>query len=361
MFEAFLSPDMTYSCAIFPNLDADTLPEHHKGRLEDDIKIPGFANEDVPTVRVEHKSSSPFPSADGQDELYEAQMRKLHHLIKKLRIPEHSDNVIRVLEIGSGWGALAILLTQTYPFVEVDSLTLSSEQKALAEERIRAAGVEGRVRIWLMDYRSIPESWNATFDRFVSVEMIEHVGLEFLPTYWGVVERCLKPKNAVGVVQASTMPEPRYEQDIRGTDFIRKWSKYYAMFEFLNAKLPFLYKFSQAFTSQPIANIGPHYARTLREWGRRFSAKFESDIAPALQRAYPDVNDRTDRGRREIEVFKRKWMYYYCYCEVAFSTRTFGGKPTPYQLATNIDDSFAVHVMTFVREGYQGYGCDVYA
>lgn len=85
------------------------------------------------------------------------------------------DETIRVLEIGSGWGALAILLTQKYPFVEVDSLTLSSEQvcklicigvnkvltdtlltqKLLAEQRIRDAGVESRARIWLMDYRSV--------------------------------------------------------------------------------------------------------------------------------------------------------------------------------------------------------------
>lgn len=162
MFEAFLSRDMTYSCAIFPTLDADVASDE-KGEilLENGVVLKGLGNGD-PNILV---------GSEGEDELYEAQMIKLQHLVKKLKIPEQSgeslrargiciylqvcfvDKTIRVLEIGSGWGALAILLTQTYPFVEVDSLTLSSEQKTLAEERIRAAGVESRARIWLMDYR----------------------------------------------------------------------------------------------------------------------------------------------------------------------------------------------------------------
>ncbi|KAG9082916.1 hypothetical protein FS749_006474, partial [Ceratobasidium sp. UAMH 11750] len=209
MFEAFLSRDMTYSCAIFPTLDAD-LVHADKGKrlLENGVVVRGLGNGDAGGIEAEHNSTTSFQDAEHKDELYEAQMIKLHHLVRKLKIPEHSDKTIRVLEIGSGWGALAILLTQTYSFVEVDSLTLSSEQKVLAEERIRAAGVESRARIWLMDYRSIPDSWSALFDRFVSVEMIEAVGLEFLPTYWGVVERCMKPRDAVGVVQVITIPEP---------------------------------------------------------------------------------------------------------------------------------------------------------
>ncbi|KAG8682949.1 hypothetical protein FRC08_014614, partial [Ceratobasidium sp. 394] len=224
MFEAFLSRDMTYSCAIFPTLDAD-LAHADKGNrlLENGVVVRGLGNGDASGIDAEYNSTAPFQDAEGKDELYEAQMIKLRHLVRKLKIPEHSDKTIRVLEIGSGWGALAILLTQTYSFVEVDSLTLSSAQKVLAEDRIRAAGVESRVRIWLMDYRSIPDSWNALFDRFVSVEMIEAVGLEFLPTYWGVMERCMKPRDAVGVVQLTTIPEPRYERYMREIDFIRKW------------------------------------------------------------------------------------------------------------------------------------------
>ncbi|KAG9119661.1 hypothetical protein FRC07_005209 [Ceratobasidium sp. 392] len=298
MFEAFLSHDMTYSCAIFPTLDTDVTRVGKGGKLlENGVVVRGLGNGDTSGINVEQDPIASFQNAEGEDELYEAQMIKLRHLIQKLKIPEYSDKTIRVLEIGSGWGALAILLTQTYPFVEVDSLTLSSEQKVLAEDRIRAAGVESRVRIWLMDYRSIPDSWNGLFDRFVSVEMIEAVGLEFLSTYWGVVERCMKPRDAVGVVQVITIPEPLFP----GGHLPTVTSLLDTLARGGNSKL----------IVDNIVNIGPHYARTLREWRRRFLARFESDIVPALQREYPAVFDNTARGRNEVEVFKRKWVYYY--------------------------------------------------
>ncbi|CEL52062.1 cyclopropane-fatty-acyl-phospholipid synthase [Rhizoctonia solani AG-1 IB] len=225
MFEAFLSHDMTYSCAIFPTLDADVVHVEKSERLlENGVVVKGLGNGDIQSIGVETGlSANKSTPSNEEDELYQAQMIKLQHLVQKLKIPETSDKVIRVLEIGSGWGALAILLTQNYPFVEVDSLTLSSEQKSLAEERIRAAGVESRVRIWLMDYRCVPESWAGLFDRFVSVEMIEAVGREFLTEYWAIVERCMKTDNSVGVVQVITIPEPRYDRYIREIDFIRKW------------------------------------------------------------------------------------------------------------------------------------------
>ncbi|KAG8812285.1 hypothetical protein FRC18_003017, partial [Serendipita sp. 400] len=102
---------------------------------------------------------------------------------------------------------------------------------------------------------------------------------------------------------------------------------------------------SNKFVVDSICNIGPHYARTLREWRRRFEARFEDVIVPALQDEYPDVMGRHtgEMGRREIEVFKRKWIYYYCYCEVGFSSRTLGD-----------------HILTFTREGISSFGCDVF-
>ncbi|QRV78092.1 cyclopropane-fatty-acyl-phospholipid synthase [Ceratobasidium sp. AG-Ba] len=319
MFQAFLSPDMSYSCAIFPTLDEDVITEYKHHRLrEKEHFTPSSGNEpgNVDSTVLDSSKSSPDPEVP--DELYEAQMHTMRYLIEKLKIPEHSEKTIRVLEIGSGWGALAILLTQTYPFIEVDSITLSSEQKSLADERICAAGVKARARIWLMDYRSIPESWSGTFDRVISIEMVEAVGLEFLPTYWGVVERCMKPSEAVGVVQSSTMPEPRYANYIQGIDFIRKWvsSLYPAFFPGGHAPtatslLDGLLKGGKSkLVVDNVENIGPHYARTLREWRRRFLTKFESAIIPALQREYPDVFDDTTQGRDEIEIFKRKWVYY---------------------------------------------------
>lgn len=101
-------------------------------------------------------------------DLEAAQLRKIRHVLDKARVkPGH-----RVLEFGSGWGGLAIEAATNYG-CEVDTLTLSIEQKSLAEERIKAAGVEDRVRVHLLDYREIPAEFEKAFDAFVSVEMLE--------------------------------------------------------------------------------------------------------------------------------------------------------------------------------------------
>lgn len=91
----------------------------------------------------------------------------------------------------------------------IDTVTLSTHQHALATKRIEEAGFSDRITVHLMDYRDClkkPE-FNSTFDRFVSVEMIENVGREFIPAYWSVVDWALNPKNAVGCVQVISMPE----------------------------------------------------------------------------------------------------------------------------------------------------------
>ena len=85
-----------------------------------------------------------------------------------------------MLEIGSGWGALAILITSTIPGTSVDTLTLSTQQAALARARAEAAGLAERVRVHLLDYRNMPREWEGAFDRVVSVEMVEAVGPEYM-------------------------------------------------------------------------------------------------------------------------------------------------------------------------------------
>ncbi|KAG8801890.1 hypothetical protein FRC18_007696, partial [Serendipita sp. 400] len=164
-----------------------------------------------------------------EDELYTAQMRKIRHIIRKANIqPGH-----RVLEIGSGWGALAIEAVRLTGCT-VNTLTLSIAQKELAEERIRAAEARweaeglkrekcGRIRVHLMDYRAMPDEWKHSFDRFVSVEMIEAVGKEFLEEYWRCVDWALKERDSMGTVQVITIPEARFENYIKEVDFIRKW------------------------------------------------------------------------------------------------------------------------------------------
>ena len=171
MFASFLSPDMTYSCAIF-----------------------------------ESKTES----------LQSAQYRKLDKIIREARITKEDH----VLEIGSGWGSFAIRAVTTTG-CRVTTLTLSREQKVLAEERIRAVGLEGRITVLLCDYRNhIPVR---AYDKVVSIEMIEAVGKDFLATYFAKVNDVLKRDGGIAVFQVITVPETRYERYCKSVDFMRKW------------------------------------------------------------------------------------------------------------------------------------------
>ncbi|KIJ24324.1 hypothetical protein M422DRAFT_80693, partial [Sphaerobolus stellatus SS14] len=150
MFTAFLSKDMNYSSAIFKDFNEDL-------QRSSGIQL---------------------------ETLEEAQTRKMLNVISKADIREGH----RVLEIGSGWGGIAILAAQKTG-CSVETLTLSSEQKELAEARIAEAGLSDKITVHLMDYRKIvnrPE-WEHYFDRFISVEMMEHVGKDFFEEYWRCV------------------------------------------------------------------------------------------------------------------------------------------------------------------------------
>jgi cyclopropane-fatty-acyl-phospholipid synthase len=171
MFASFLSPDMTYSCAIFESKD---------------------------------------------ESLQTAQYRKLDRIIRQARITKEDH----VLEIGSGWGSFAIRAV-TKTGCRVTTLTLSKEQKVLAEERIRAAGLQDWITVLLCDYRNhVPAK---PYDKVVSIEMIEAVGKKYLETYFSKVNEFLKNNGGIGVFQVITMPETRYERYCKEVDFIRKW------------------------------------------------------------------------------------------------------------------------------------------
>ncbi len=162
MFAAFLSRDMTYSCPIWGS------------------------------------------SKEGED-LEAAQMRKLHRIIGQARI-KSTDHV---LEIGTGWGSFAIEAVKATG-CRVTTLTLSREQKVLAEERIRAEGLDGRIKVLLMDYRAL-EVPPVPYDKVVSIEMLEAVGKEFLGTYFGCMDKLLKKEGGIAVFQCITMPEGRHQ------------------------------------------------------------------------------------------------------------------------------------------------------
>jgi cyclopropane-fatty-acyl-phospholipid synthase len=209
---------MTYSCGIFEDLDGDLKEGRNLGEWSGGKGLRRLSKASIDSIAPNFDHTNGTNGNNGhtngingshrapkKDELHEAQLRKLNHIIKKAQIlPGH-----RVLEIGSGWGSMAILIAQTVQDTKIDTITLSVQQQTLAQERIAAAGLESRITVHLMDYRNMPPEWKGAFDRVVSVEMIEAVGAGFLETYWKVVDWAMKLKGGVGVVQVISIPEAR--------------------------------------------------------------------------------------------------------------------------------------------------------
>lgn len=287
MFAAFLSPDMTYSCPIW-------LPKSN----------PNSAHET----------------------LEQAQYRKLCRFITNANI-KSSDHV---LEIGTGWGSFAILAVEKTG-CRVTSLTLSEEQKRLAEDRIRTAGFQDRIKVLLCDYRSLPvPKEQDKFDKVVSIEMLEAVGAEFLETYFRCIDNLLKSEGGVAVFQCITIPESRYAAYSEGDDFIRRYI-------FPGGHLPTVTQLLDAVRAgssskehpprlipETVENIGPHYAKTLRLWRQAFMQNFTEKIRPALMAEHGGTGSGNKMSEEDVDVFRRKWEYYFSYCEAGFATKTLG-------------------------------------
>ena len=253
MFATFLSHDMTYSCAFW---------------------------------KEPHES------------LEQAQHNKLDLLISKLQVrPEHT-----VLEIGFGWGSLSIRMAKTVG-CRVVGITLSKEQKALAEERVAAAGLGHLIEYHYVDYRTYHQSSGGrTFDRVVSCEMLEAVGHEYLPDFYKAVDELMKP-HGLCVVQVITTPDDRYEDYRHSAEFINTHI-------FPGACCPSFGALTAAATAastltvELVQNIGVHYVPTLAQWRRNFMENKHKLLALGFD-----------------DVFIRKWEYYFHYCEVGFAMR----------------------------------------
>ncbi|KAG5191113.1 Mycolic acid cyclopropane synthetase-domain-containing protein [Tribonema minus] len=232
--------------------------------------------------------------------LEEAQIRKIDTLLARARVQRHHT----LLDIGFGWGGVAIRAAQTIG-CRVWGITLSTEQKALAEARVRERGLEHLITFELVDYRVFARQHRGEFDRIISCEMIEAVGHNYLPSYFAAVEALLAP-GGVFVMEAITTPESRYKEYLRSTDFINT-------IIFPGSCCPSLTALMDAMAShsrlslEGYENIGVHYAETLREWRCRFT-----DALPAL------------RARGFDAVFARCWHYYFAYCEAGFASQTEG-------------------------------------
>jgi cyclopropane-fatty-acyl-phospholipid synthase len=252
MFAAFLDETMTYSCALF-------------GTDAEDENEPGS--------------------------LAQAQRRKIGAILDLAEVAAGT----RLLEIGTGWGELAIEAARRG--ASVVSITNSPEQCRAASRRVRQAGADGLASVELLDYRQV----SGQFDAVVSVEMIEAVGDAYWPAYFTAVDHALAPGGRAAI-QAITLPHRRMLQVSRSYSWMDKYI-------FPGAVIPSRQAIEDTVarhTTLRVASIRPmaaHYARTLRAWRAQFSAAHDTITMLGFD-----------------EIFCRMWQFYLAYCEAGFRT-----------------------------------------
>ncbi|RCW34994.1 cyclopropane-fatty-acyl-phospholipid synthase family protein [Pseudidiomarina tainanensis] len=237
-------------------------------------------------------SSAAYPHADAS--LAEAQQHKLKRLCDSLELSAEDH----LLEIGTGWGGMAVFAAKHYG-CKVTTTTISEEQYSYTKELIEREGLTQQITLLKKDYRDL----EGTYDKLVSVEMIEAVGLKYMPTFFKTCSRLLKP-NGKMALQAITIADQRMKSYANSVDFIQKYI-------FPGGFLPSLTMMAEMFTKhtdmvmREVHDIGYDYAKTLADWRDNFN------------QAHPQL---IDKGYDER--FGRMWNYYLCYCEGGFWERT---------------------------------------
>jgi len=222
------------------------------------------------------------------DDLEAAQRRKIAMLLDRLRIMPGD----RLLEIGCGWGTLAIEAANRG--AQVIGLTLSAEQKSWAEEKVASAKLSGRIEIRLQDYREISEQ----FDAIASVEMVEAVGQRWWPAYMDCIARNLKP-GGKAALQLISIDHRLFDGYSRNADFIQAYI-------FPGGMLIDEPQFEQLAHDRGLGwedreGFGLDYAETLRQWRERY-----------------DMAVREGRLEDFSDQFHDLWRYYLMYCEGGF-------------------------------------------
>jgi cyclopropane-fatty-acyl-phospholipid synthase len=251
MFEQFLDPSLSYSSALFGTL-------------------------------------VPAPSAN---DLEGAQLRKVDAILDRAGVGAGT----RLLEIGTGWGTLAIRAAQRG--ARVTTITLSAQQAALAQHRFDEAGVGGRVEIALRDYRD----QTGEFDAVVSVEMIEAVGEKYWPTYFAKIDALLAP-GGTAAIQAILLEHHRMVATRNTYTWIHKYIFPGGLLPSTDAIRAVLAEHTSLRIAE-VAPMGQHYAHTLRLWRENFLARW-----PHVQELGFD------------DTFRRMWEFYLAYCEAGFRT-----------------------------------------
>ena len=251
MYEVFLDKAMQYSSAIFP-----------------------------------HETTS----------LEEAQQHKLKTICESLDLSENDH----LLEIGTGWGGLACYAAQNYG-CQVTTTTISDAQFDLAQKRINDADLHQKITLLKKDYRDL----TGEYSKIVSIEMIEAVGHKFMPTYFGMLDKLLKP-GGKSFIQAITMNDQRYDSYVNNVDFIQRNI-------FPGGHLPSvsvicdLVKNNTNMYMKQLSDYRIDYARTLSAWRATFLANREAIQSLGFS-----------------DDFIRLWDYYFCYCEGGFRESAIG-------------------------------------
>lgn len=252
-------------------------------------------------------SSAVFENKDQY--LYDAQKNKLEKLSSKLNIKNGS----KVLEIGSGWGAMAIHLAKDKK-CDVTTVTLSVEQKKLCEDRFKKEGVEDKIDILLKDYRDL----KGQFDAIIAVEMFEAVGREYFHIFFKKCQELLKPSGVL-VLQVITIPDQKYKAYSKSSDFIQKYI-------FPGGHLPSILKLLETTSKHTRLNLNhleeftEHYAKTLNIWHENF----ENNLDEVKKLGFDDY-------------FIRMWRMYLNYCEAGFLTRNINLHQLVFTRDQNID------------------------
>jgi cyclopropane-fatty-acyl-phospholipid synthase len=239
-------------------------------------------------------SSALWDGAD--DTLDAASTRKLDRVCRWLDLRPGD----RVIEIGTGWGGFAVHAARHYG-CHVTTTTISREQHALASQRVREAGVDDRVTLLLEDYRDL----TGTYDKLVSIEMIEAIGASYLDGYFEKLGHLLRPGGRA-LVQAITIEDHRYAQALASVDFIKRHVFPGSFIPSVEAMLAAKTRATDLALVR-LEDFGISYARTLEAWRERFMGSLAQVRAQGF-------DDR----------FIRLWEFYLAYCEGGFRERSIG-------------------------------------
>jgi cyclopropane-fatty-acyl-phospholipid synthase len=226
--------------------------------------------------------------------LEDASTAKLERICQKLHVQPEDH----ILEIGTGWGGFATYAAKKYG-CRITTTTISREQYQAAQQRIADAGVADRVTVLMEDYRDL----QGTYDKLVSIEMIEAVGHHYLDTYLKQCAVLLKP-SGLALIQAITIEDRYYQQALKSVDFIKR---YIFPGSFIPCVSAIVASASRC-TDLRLINLedqGESYALTLNHWRKRFMAALDQVRAQGYN-----------------EEFIRMWEFYLCYCEGGFKEKS---------------------------------------